>query len=144
MLFLLYMLKTDSLTDQVRDYVRLQYINAARREGKSVVQIVVGDVHKALRLSNRVPLVCNALSSRKFLDENNLVLDSREGPPSGLSTTVRFTYRLLSENGAADRDRSPFLGLRGVAKQVFQALGGGETFIRAERDQFDKPARGHK
>jgi hypothetical protein len=138
------MLKTFPLTDQVRDYARRKYIDAARRRGESVVQIVAGDVHKALGLSNRVPVVCNALSSKSFLEENKIVLESREGPPSGLSTTVRFTYRLLDQKGAADEgvSRSPFLGLRGIAKRVFQELGGGEAFIRAERDQFDKPARG--
>lgn len=144
MLNMLCMLKTPSLTDQVREYARRQYIEAARRRGESVVEIVAGDVHKALHLSNRVPLVCNALSSRSFLEENRVVLESREGPPSGLSTTVRFRYRLLRENGDAPSSPSPFLGLRGIAKQVFQALGGGEAFIRAERDQFDKPARGRQ
>ena len=131
-----------SLTDQIRDHARRQYVEAARRRRERVVQIVAGDVHKALGLSNRVPVVCNALSSKSFLEENKLALERREGPPSGLSTTVRFTYRLLEEKGAAHASPSPFLGLRGVAKQVFQALGGGEAFIRAERDQFDKSPRG--
>src|ERR1700687_383729 len=103
-----------SLTDQIRDHARRQYIEAARRRRESVVQIVAGDVHKALGLSNRVPVVCNALSSKSFLEENRIALESREGPPSGLSTTVRFTYRLLGENGAPGSP-SPFLGLRGVA-----------------------------
>jgi hypothetical protein len=135
-----YMAKT-SLTDQIRDHARRQYIEAARRRGEAVVRIVAGDVHKALGLSNRVPVVCNALSSKSFLEENKITLEGREGPPSGLSTTVRFTYRLLRENRDAPGSPSPFLGLRGIAKQVFQALGGGEAFIRAERDQFDKPSR---
>jgi hypothetical protein len=130
-------------TDQIRDYARREYIEAARRRREATVQIVAGDVHKALHLSNLVPAVCQALSSRRFLEENRIALESRVGPPSGLSTTVRFTYRLLGEKGASDSadSRSPFLGMRGIAKQVFQALGGGEAFIRAERDQFDKPAR---
>jgi hypothetical protein len=34
---------------------------------------------------------------------------------------------------------SSFLALRGIAKEVFSSLGGGETFIRAERGQFDPP-----
>jgi hypothetical protein len=133
-----------SPTDQVRDYARRQYIDAARRRGESVVQIIAGDVHKALGFSNRIAVVCNGLSSKSFLQENRIVLESREGPPSLVSTTVRFTYRLLQENGDRPGSQSPFLGLRGIAKQVFQALGGGEAFIRAERDQFDKPARGRQ
>src|SRR6185437_15999100 len=46
-----------SLTDQIRDYARRQYIEAARRRRETVIQIVAGDVHKALGLSNRVPVV---------------------------------------------------------------------------------------
>ena len=30
-------------------------------------------------------------------------------------------------------DQSPFLHLRGIGKEVFQSLGGGEAFIRGER-----------
>jgi hypothetical protein len=134
--------KALSPTDQVRDYASRHYIDTARRRGESVVQIVAGDVHKALGFSNRIAVVCNALSSKSFLQENKIALESRVGPPSLVSTTVRFTYRLLRENGDAPGSPSPFLGLRGIAKQVFQALGGGEAFIRAERDQFDKPSRG--
>jgi hypothetical protein len=132
-----------SLADQIRDYARRHYIDAARRRREATVEILAGDVHKALSLSSRVPAVCQALSSRRFLEENKIALERREGPPSGQSTTARFTYRLLGENRVSDPtgSRSPFLGLRGIAKQVFQALGGGEAFIRAERDQFDKPAR---
>jgi len=137
-----YMAKA-SLTDQIRDHARRQYIEVARRRREAIVQIVAGDVHKALGLSNRVPVVCNALASKRFLEENKIALESREGPPSGLSTTVKFTYRLL-ESAANDAPRAPFLGLRGIAKQVFQALGGGEAFIRSERDQFDKPSRGRQ
>jgi len=133
-----------SPTDQVRDYASRQYIDTARRRGESVVQIVAGDVHKALGFSNRIAVVCNALASKSFLQENKVVLESRVGPPSLVSTTVRFTYRLLRENGDAPSSPSPFLGLRGIAKQVFQALGGGEAFIRAERDQFNKSPRGRQ
>jgi len=136
-----YMAKA-SLSDRIRDHARRQYIEAARRRREAVVQIVAGDVHRALALSNRVPVVCNALSSKAFLEDNRISLERREGPPSGLSTTVRFTYRLLAENGGAPGSASTFLGLRGAAKQVFQSLGGGEAFIRAERDQLDRPTRG--
>src|ERR1700726_4390779 len=76
-----YMAKT-SLTDQIRDHARRQYIEGARRRGEAVVRIVAGDVHKALGLANRVPVVCNALSSKSFLQDNKIALESRVGPPS--------------------------------------------------------------
>jgi hypothetical protein len=122
-----------SLSDQVRDYARRTYIDAARRRREVVVQIVADDVHKALRLTNRAPVVRNALSSKRFLEENRIDLEYRDGLHSGQSATVKFTYRLLRDKGApglADA-QSSFLELRAAAKQVFQALGGGEAFIGA-------------
>jgi hypothetical protein len=41
-----------------------------------------------------------------------------------------------TSNGSAE---SLFLQLRGIAKEVFQSLGGGEAFIRKEREQFYGP-----
>jgi hypothetical protein len=96
-------------------------------------------VHKALSLTNRVPLVCAALTSKKFLVENNLRLISKTGPPSGQSTTVTLTYEILGTSQAVPAD--PFLGLRGIAKDVFKALGGGEAFIRKEREEFSKATK---
>jgi hypothetical protein len=102
------------------------------------VRIVAGEVQKAVHLSNRVPLVCQALKSHKFLDDNGLSLEKWEGPPSGMSTTVVFTYRFRTPDakGAGEKAGWPFLRLRGIAKEVFSDLGGGEEFIRKEREQF--------
>ena len=130
-----------SYSDDVRDFARNQYVEPALRTKDLTFRIVAGDVHRGLRFSNRVPLVCNALASREFLRDNNLELIKREGPPSGLSTTVVFTYRFRT---APDRhaDTQPEFGfttLRGIAKQVFQSLGGGESFLRAERARFNDP-----
>lgn len=124
-------------TELVKDYARRQVIDPARRNGNKTVRIVAGEIHKALGFTNRVPLVCNALASKGFLKENRLHLESRQGPPSGLSTTVVFTYRL--ENGGKPEESrlSSFLRYRGAGREVFQALGGGEAFIQSEREQFD-------
>ena len=123
----------------IREYARAKYVEPARARRESTIRIVAGEVHKGVRLSNRVPQVCQALKSQKFLNENHLVLEKLEGPPSGLSTTVTFTYRLLDEAGQppviGSADWS-FGGLRGIAKDVFKSLGGGEAFIRKERERF--------
>jgi hypothetical protein len=139
--------KTDS--DRVREFARMEYIEPARARHESSVCIVAGEVQKAVRLNNRVPLVCQALKSSKFLDENHLVLERWEGPPSGMSTTVAFTYRILNagENAApSPRPDWPFANLRGIAKEVFSNLGGGEAFIQQEREQFHGPGHqpGHR
>src|SRR5689334_3175810 len=82
-------------TDLVRSYVEQHAIASARREGRVEFSVVAGDVHKALGFSNRVPLVCQALRSKRFLNNNGLELKSQSGPPSGLSTTMTFTYRFV-------------------------------------------------
>jgi hypothetical protein len=127
--------------DRVREHARREYIEPARRRQESTIRIVAGEVQKAVRLSNRVSLVCQALKSHKFLDENHLVLEKWDGPPSGMSTTVVFTYRLLNKTGKTSSQSAgePFLRLRGIAKDVFRSLGGGEAFIRKEREQFYGP-----
>jgi hypothetical protein len=133
----------ESTTDRIREYARSRIVEPARRQHLSIIKIVAGDLHKTLGLNNRVPLVCSALGSRKFQQENNLELISREGPPSGQSSRVTFTYRLNDQPGEATGAglEDHFLRLRGIAKEVFQRLGGGETFIRKEREQFYGPER---
>jgi hypothetical protein len=119
----------------IRDYARSTYIDPARRRGDKTVEVVAGDVQRALKMTNRSPAVCQALSSQIFLGENNLELDRREGPPSGMSTTVRFVYRL----GGGSTIQPPLSGLRslrGQGKAVFERLGGGEAFIREGRAEF--------
>jgi 5-methylcytosine-specific restriction protein B len=132
-----------SHADRVREHARREYIEPAKHRRESTIRIVAGDVQKALRLSNRVPLVCQALKSHKFLNENHLVLEKWEGPPSGMSTTVVFTYRLLDDASqtSSESAESMFLALRGIAKDVFQSLGGGEAFIRKEREEFYGPGK---
>jgi len=126
-----------NLSESVRKYVRREYVEPARRRGDVRIRIVAGEVHKALNLANRVPSVCDALASRKFLEENGLAVESREGPPSGRSTTVTFEYSLKPGRTPPPKDaQGSFLALGGIAKEIFQSLGGGEAFIRRERNRF--------
>jgi 5-methylcytosine-specific restriction enzyme B len=125
-------------SDRIREYARREYIEPNRKRGEITVRIVAGDVHKALGLHNRSPQVCSALRSQKFLDENHLVLvKPPEGPPGGMSTTMTFTYRLLdADNQQPKPETDRFLRLYGIGKEVFASLGGGEAFIRSERENF--------
>jgi len=123
-----------SVSDSIRDHVREAYIKVALRRGESNFVVNVGSVHKALGLTNRVPQVCSALESKKLLEENHLRIVSKTGPPSGQSTTVTFTYEILSQDKKSPTN--PLIGLRGLAREVFAKLGGGEHFIRSERSGF--------
>src|SRR5579871_4536127 len=54
--------------------------------------INVGDVVRELKMHGRLPAVCSALRTRRFLESNNLRPPTISGPPSGQSTTVTYTY----------------------------------------------------
>jgi hypothetical protein len=125
-------------SDLVRQHASEAYLDAARRRGDKTVTINVGKVHRALALNNRVPLVCAALGSKKFLTENHLRLISKTGPPSGQSTTVTFTYEFDEAVQEPASGLEAFLALRGIGKEVFASLGGGEAFIRRERAEFSR------
>jgi len=122
----------------IRSYVRTHYVNPARRAGRSTLRVVAGEVHKALGLTNCVPLVCKALSSRKFLEQNSLRILERTRPPSGQNTTVALTYKILDSEHVCDLDT--LRGLRGIGAAVFAELGGGENFLRGERGKVFAPS----
>ena len=60
----------DSLTpsDKTRLYCRDHYVIPARVKGQKEVTIRSGDVHRELNFTNRLPLVCSSLGSKKFED----------------------------------------------------------------------------
>lgn len=106
--------------------------------------IRAGDVVHDMKINGYAPAVCSALKTREFLRSNNLRLVDRTGPESGLSTTVTYTYEFIdtpdlsSSPGRPSRDEA-WKRLRGLLKDVFSELGGGEAYLRAERSSFNKP-----
>lgn len=83
--------------DRVRDHVSSVYIKPAREEGLKQVRVRAGDVDKALGYQyRRLPLVCAALRSKKFLNAARVKLLGETGPPSGASTSTTFSYELES------------------------------------------------
>lgn len=128
--------KSNSISDSVREHVQIAYVRPAKRRGEKMVSIKVGDVHKAVGLRNRVPLVCQALRSGKFLNMNGLKLVAKTGPESGQSTTVTYTYEFVEKNVPSASGEDSWLKLRGALKDVFAELGGGESYLRLQRDNF--------
>jgi len=127
---------SNSVSESVRVHAREVYLRPARNRGLTKVAINVGQVHRALALKNRIPLVCQALKSEKFLDANSLRLISETGPPSGQSTTVTYTYELIHGQEPSAPSHDAWAELRGALKGVFAELGGGENYLRKERDEF--------
>ena len=138
---------TPSLSDSdlIRQHAYKEYISAARRRGDKILSINAGAVHRALALNNRVPLVCAALGSKKFLTEHGLRIVSKTGPPSGQSTTVTFTYEIVRP-GSQTPPQKPsaeeaWQSLRGIAKDIYASFGGGEAYLRQERANFYGPGK---
>jgi hypothetical protein len=123
--------------DAVRQYVLTQYIRPARERGDRDVSVTAGEVHKALGLKNRIPLVCAALRSARFQAANHLSLKDVTGPPSGMSTTVKFTFEILSSaSGRGAAAVNPLWNLRGIAKGVFEQPSEWEDTVKQERAQL--------
>lgn len=137
----------NSTSDLVRKLASRRYVEAARRNGIDRFSINVGEVQRDSQLRNRVSLVCSALKSKKFLQANGLRLVSESGPPSGMSTTVTYTYEFVDgENsegptapggsGTPQSRQAAWDKLRGALKDVFAEYGGGEAYLRAEHASF--------
>jgi len=129
-------------TDLTKKHVISTYVRPARLKGEEVVHVRVGTVQKELGWTNRTPSVFSTLSSREFQQEAGLeLIEKRGGPPSGgPSTTVQFVYRVLKEprqglpSAKSAKKGGGLLALYGLCAETFKSLGGGEQFMKRERD----------
>jgi hypothetical protein len=129
-------------TEQAKKHVIATYVVPARQKGEETVQVRVGSVEKELGWINRTPSVFSTLSSKEFQREAGVeLIEKRGGPPSGgPSTTWQFVYRLLEEGGVGEQSakgepkKAGLLALYGICSEGFAALGGGEEFLRRERN----------
>ena len=122
--------------DNIRAYGRERYVVPARKRQLEKFSIRTGDVVRDLKLLGRVPAVCSALKSRAFLEQNSLRIVERTGPRSGQSTTVTYTYEFVDAPDSSQANADPWTELRGSLKSVFAGFGGGETYLRGERENF--------
>jgi hypothetical protein len=125
--------------DKIRMYGRERYVLSALDRKEKTFSIRAGDVVRELRMNGRTPAVCSALKSREFLQDNNLRLVQTSGPKSGQSTTVVYTYEFVNSHAPASQKEDSWTRLRGALKDVFAELGGGEAYLRNERDNFFPP-----
>jgi hypothetical protein len=84
---------TMTLADEVRNFTFERYIKPAQQKGKRTVKIRAGDIHEEMGLKGKIPSVCGALGSKKFLKQHSLSLVEREGPSCG--SNVFYTYETL-------------------------------------------------
>ena len=69
-----------------------------------------------------------------------------EGPPAKQSTTTMSTHRPTDRKELDDSREAlkAIRKLRGIGKETFAALGGGEKWLRRERASFHKDATAEK
>src|SRR5450755_4809725 len=127
------------LADKIRSHSREKYVLAARKKKVRRFSIRAGDVVNELGIGGgRAPAVCSALKTHQFLRDNELRLIEATGPKSGQSTTVTYTYE-FANSGASAPSEDSWTRLRGALKDVFEEVGGGEAYLRAERSNFYDP-----
>jgi hypothetical protein len=138
-------------TEKTKQHVISTYVAPARRQGDETIQVRVGSVEKELGWINRTPSVFSTLSSKEFQREAGLeLIEKRGGPPSGgPSTTVQFVYRVLDSSNQKDGTKKTapngigLMDLYGIGADAFKQLGGGENYLRREREGLRFPAEEH-
>jgi hypothetical protein len=133
-------------SDQIREHVRVKYVEPARRGGQPQFSVRCGTVEKELGMSNRTAQVCTALKVAKFLEANGLRLVGTSGPKSGTSTTVVYTYEFRDSAPSTAGSQAPGTGsiyaklrqMEGILKEVYAELGGAERAIREEREGYSR------
>lgn len=126
------------------------YVQPARERGEKTVRIRVGNIQKELGWTGRTPSVFSTLKSQPFQQAAGLeLIEKRGGPASGgPSTTVEFVYRVLNAQDPSIESRKPIpdghglLELVGIFKDVYAQFGGGEQYLRREREGLSFPAEG--
>lgn len=78
--------------EMVRQYCKTRIVDPARARGDATVTIRAGDVHQAMGLKNRLPLVCSAIGANAFEESAGVERASLEGPIHGANAI--FTFRL--------------------------------------------------
>lgn len=75
-------------TADIRAYI-LSLISTARKQGDRFLVLKANDIHKAMHLKSRFPMVCNAM--RQCMRDGDEVVFA---PASGYSSTLEIKYSL--------------------------------------------------
>lgn len=86
--------------ERIRRYAIDTLIEPARQRGEAIVELVSGNIHRAMELTNAHPAVCSAIDSATFKQQAGVELLGREGPAN--SSTVRFRFGLNRRAAESD------------------------------------------
>lgn len=79
-----------TLGEEIRAHVLKRHLSPASAKGARQITLRAGDIHHEMKLSARMPSVCNAMGSRALLESAHAAVVSRKGPRNGAN--VFFTY----------------------------------------------------
>lgn len=151
------------LSEMVREFVSKKYVRPAFDAGKLHFSVAVKDVMGGLAVQGfppaNTPQVCSALRKKTFLREQGIEIESIDGPPSKMSTTVVFHYRVARAEAQPTADEGKAFaggetteetpearalrlaeGLRGLLKEEMAEFGGAEGFLRWVRGYDEEDA----
>ena len=77
-----------TIMSDIRDYIKNELRNA-KQNGLSHKDIISGDIHKAMKFDNRMPMICNAMY--QLMSGKDEILHKT---PSGFSSTIEVRYFL--------------------------------------------------
>lgn len=141
------------LSDQVRLVALKKYVQPAIEAGKTRISIAAKELMRDLKPrgfpDRNWHQICSAIQAEKFLRASGLEIETVEGPPSKMSSTVVVHYRVATPARTAIKERTEGIPeqaqsdetpeewahrvtgkLRGLLKEELAAYGGGEAFLR--------------
>ncbi len=143
-------------SDEVRALASERFVQPAIRAGKTSFSVAVKDVIQELVSRGfppgNTPQVCTALRKKEFLRKQGIEIEGIDGPPSKMSTTVVYRYRVTpaaeSKTPPSQVEQLPkseetpeewahrLTGkLFGLLKDELAEFGGGEAFLRRVRSE---------
>jgi len=151
-----------NLSDKVRALVQAKYVKPALSAGKQRFSVAVRDLIPDLVAQGfppgNTPQICTAPRKESFLREHGIEIESIDGPPSKMSTSVVFHFKVANSHLATrrgheqDSDAAPSAEtsekrarrlsekLRGLLKEELAEYGGGEAFLRWVRGYDEEDA----
>src|SRR5438094_918977 len=93
-----------TLADEIRHHVQLRYVEEARRGGRESFSVVAGDVHRDMKLANRMPAVCGALRSKALQSECGITPIGWSGPNQSSTSVATFKFTDVAKHSVAEKD----------------------------------------
>ncbi|MCM1306502.1 MAG: hypothetical protein NC037_06565 [Bacteroides sp.] len=79
-------MKTSTL--DVKNYI-IEFKQAAKEKGHKYIDLISNDIHNALKLKSRMPIVCNAM--KQAMNDGDIIIHQTA---SGYSSTLTIRYFL--------------------------------------------------